>query len=318
MALILSDVVGDPLDIIASGPTVPNRTTPTEVLQIISKYSLQDQLPKSVLSYLKDPSPEYTPSQQQQKVAPVKDHSYSHVQNVIVGSNRFATAAAVGMAEQLGYNSLVWCHRIQGEARLLGEAYAKFAHILVEQQRCNAATESMKKEFALALQDEPFVALMKSVPDLGSDFTSLADQLLNAIPPLCLISAGEPTVNVRGSGKGGRNQELALSFALQIHKLQDEGSSDEDGISQSRPRTSCECLFLSIGTDGEDGPCDAAGAMVDTTTCSDASREGLDARTFLDNNDSYTFFSGVNGGRNLIRTGLTGTNVMDLQILLLK
>ena len=312
MGLVLSDVIGDSLDIIASGPTVPNRTTPADTLEIVSKYSLEDQLPQSVVSYLSEAE---EGRKFQQNVVPVEDHNYSHVQNVVIGNNQFATAAAVSTAEQLGYNSLVWSHRIQGEARLLGEAYAKLVHTLLKRQRHNSTTiftQPIKEEIALALRAEPFATLTRSVPDLCSDFTSLADQLANKAPPLCLVSAGEPIVNVRGSGTGGRNQELALSFALQMHKLQEEDA-------ESAPRgLHPKCLFLSIGTDGQDGPCDAAGAMVDAATFNEARREGLDARRFLDNNDSYTFFSRVNSGRNLIQTGLTGTNVMDLQILLLR
>ena len=312
MALVLSDVVGDQLDIIASGPTVPNRTNPADALQIISKYSLEDQLPQSVFSYLSEAG------ELHQSIVSIKDDNYSHVQNVIIGNNQFATAAAVSIAKQLGYNCLVWSHRIQGEARLLGEAYAKLAHTLLKRQRHNPTSRSaepMKEESVLDLRAEPFVTLMRSVPDLCSDITSLADQLTNTAPPLCLISAGEPIVNIRGSGTGGRNQELALSFALQIHKLQEE---DPSGLEPASRSLHPKCLFLSIGTDGQDGPCDAAGAMVDSATFNQARREGLDARQFLDSNDSYTFFSRVNGGRNLIQTGLTGTNVMDLQILLLK
>jgi glycerate-2-kinase len=112
--------------------------------------------------------------------------------------------------------------------------------------------------------------------------------------PFCLVSGGETTVTVQRTGRGGRNMELALAFALEIEGLQ--------GIT-----------LLSAGTDGTDGPTDAAGALVDGTTISRARALGLDAAAFLRNNDAYTFFKQTG---DLLVTGPTGTNVMDLQVII--
>lgn len=119
---------------------------------------------------------------------------------------------------------------------------------------------------------------------------------------LCLLSGGETTVSVLGRGRGGRNQELALAMALEI--------AGRQGIE-----------LLSAGSDGVDGPTDAAGAVVDGTTMAAAAALGLDAGTYLENNDSYSFFSELDrrgGGKSLLKTGPTGTNVMDLQVILLR
>ncbi|MGH0118385.1 UNVERIFIED_CONTAM: hypothetical protein FKN15_047790 [Acipenser sinensis] len=123
---------------------------------------------------------------------------------------------------------------------------------------------------------------------------------------LCLLSGGEPTVQLRGKGKGGRNQELALRVAVELA---------QGGSSLPAP---LGVAFLSGGTDGQDGPTDAAGAIADPLLVSEAREQGLDPAEFLDNNDSYTFFTRLSRGDRLIRTGLTGTNVMDVHLVLIQ
>ena len=298
VTLILSDVVGDPLDIIASGPTLPSHVSSAEVLHILEKFKLTGQMPSSVLTHLqaKDSRQQLSPSETKHRNIPVVNGEYLHVCNVVIGNNRVATEAAADVARSLGYNSLVWSHQIQGEARLLGEAYARITHVLLEQKSPSAFIKEQ------LIRSQPFTELFACSPHLREDFLHLSGQLDGLQVPLCLISAGEPTVTVKGTGIGGRNQELSLAFALKIHQLKDESN---------QPFHRGQSLFLSIGTDGQDGPSDTAGAAVDTNTVATAIKEGLDAAESLDNNDSYTFFSRLSGGKHLIQTGLTGTNVMD-------
>ena len=151
----------------------------------------------------------------------------------------------------------------------------------------------------------------QSVLDLLQIDKPLLNQILknrndNPGSPLCLISGGETIVKVKGKGKGGRNQELALSAALFLHSLQ-KISNDSGQIS-----------FLSAGTDGIDGPTDVAGAIIDNYTIEHAEKQGLNATQHLENNDSYNFFLRFNDGVNFVKTGHTGTNVMDIQLLLIQ
>jgi glycerate-2-kinase len=243
ISLILSDVIGDDLDVIASGPTAPDSSTYQDALAVLERYQLQEKVPVEVLAHLvtgaRGDSPE-TPKQ--------GDPIFQRVENRIIGSNRVALDAMLDAARKLGLSAEIHSSRISGEA-------GDVAQMLFR-------TAMMRKESWVG-------------------------------KTLCLLSGGETVVQVKGSGKGGRNMELALQFALDI--------AGTDGIT-----------LLSAGTDGSDGPTDAAGALVDGKTISleDKAR----ALRFLENNDSYTFFK-ENGG--LFITGPTGTNVMDLQIMLI-
>ena len=127
--------------------------------------------------------------------------------------------------------------------------------------------------------------------------------------PVCILAGGETTVQLQGTGKGGRNQELALRVGLGLHRARGVEAS---GLGR------CDVVFLSGGTDGQDGPTEAAGAFCSPELVAEALQEGLDAETFLSNNDSYTFFSQFQRGRHLLVTGLTGTNVMDIQLILIR
>ena len=291
MSLVLSDVVNDPLDIIASGPTVPNTATKRQVLKIVERYSLEHKIPSSILSHLQD---EEVATHHQ---CPISGGCYAHVQNVVIGSNRTATQAACSVAEGLGYTTHAWSHRIQGEARHLATMYVKLAQVL-------SSTDQETADQLLG--EEEVKGLLSSNPALQEDLEALLRRRKDlGPPPLCLVSAGEPTVTVHegSSGTGGRSQELALAFAMSL----------------SCERFSKSCILASVGTDGQDGPrCDAAGAMVDTETAKEAEEDGLRPESFLKNNDSHTFFSRLKSGKCLIKTGLTGTNVMDIHILLVK
>jgi glycerate 2-kinase len=244
--LILSDVVGDDLDVIASGPTVPDASSFQDCLQILDYYGLQDQLPSSVCDYLAAGAAGRIPETPKQNT-----HVWAHVNNVIVANNQSALAAARLKAEALGYRTLVLSARMQGETREVAQVHAAIAQ------------EILASGAPLA-------------------------------PPACLLSGGETTVTLRGDGWGGRNQEFALAAALAI--------DDHPHI-----------VVLSAGTDGSDGPTDAAGALVDHTTCRRARQAGLDTRHYLSNNDAYRFFESLGG---LLKTGPTNTNVMDLYIVL--
>jgi hydroxypyruvate reductase len=242
LTLILSDVIGDDLDVIGSGPTVPDRTTLADAKAVFDKYAIWEQVPPAVRDRLSTNASE-TPKP--------GDPIFAKVQNLIVGSNRLAVDAAAREARALGFRISVLSTSLAGEAREVARAHAAIA------KEIRASGRPVK-------------------------------------PPACVISGGETTVTIRGAGLGGRSQEFALAAALDIAGLED-------------------VLVLSAGTDGSDGPTDAAGAIADGSTIARAQAQGLEASRFLANNDSYHFFDRLG---DLIKTGPTGTNVADIQIIL--
>ncbi len=243
LTLVLSDVVGDRLDVIASGPTTPDSTTWTDALRVLDRFDPDRTLPPSVRQVLREGAEGRRPETPKPGVP-----GFERVENVILGSNLDALRAASEEAERLGFAARVLSDAIEGEARDVAADHARMA---------------------------------RALRDRGE-------------APACLLSGGETTVTVRGAGKGGRNMESALAFALAA-----EGLPDTVG--------------LFAGTDGTDGPTDAAGAVADGGTASRARARGLDPRAFLADNDSYTFFERAGG---LLRTGPTLTNVMDVRIVL--
>ena len=250
ISLILSDVIGDRLDVIASGPTVPDRSTFMDAVKVIEKYNLVKELPNKVLSMLLDGIAGRLPD-----TPKAGEDCFKKGSAVIVGSLRQALNAARKTANKLGFDTEMVTDKLQGEA---GEAAVYLA-----------------------------------------DLAKMVRSSRKGGKPLCLLSGGETTVNVKGNGKGGRNQELALAFALEIEGI--------DGVT-----------MLSAGTDGTDGPTDAAGAMVDGNTAIKARQFGLDPAEYLKNNDSYNFFNrldSLTGEKSHLITGPTGTNVMDMQII---
>jgi len=247
ISLLLSDVVGDRLDVIASGPTVPDESTYLDCIGIVEKYELIERLPEAVVEHFKDGI-----AGRVQETPKKGDPAFSKVQNLIVGNNRQCLLAAQDKAASLGYHTLVLSSQIEGEAR-------EVAHVLA--------------------------GIAKEIHQTG----------IPIAPPACVLAGGEPTVTIRGRGKGGRNQELALACAIDLDGW--------DGIS-----------MFSAGTDGTDGPTDAAGALADDTTCERAREMDLDPHAFLLANDSYSFFKSLG---DLIQTGPTRTNVMDIICLLI-
>ncbi len=246
VSLILSDVIGDDLDTIASGPTVPDSTLFSNCMDIIHKYDIGDHIPLNVLQHIQSGANgniEDTPKSGD----PIFDKS----NNLIIGSNIEAILAAKHAAEELGYHCIVLSSLIEGETR-----------------------------------------------DVAQVHTAIAREILKTghpiDPPACILSGGETTVTLQGGGLGGRNQEFALAAALDIIGCNN-------------------IVVLSGGTDGTDGPTDAAGAVVDSQTLKRAISAKLDPMVFLNNNDSYPFFEKLG---DLLITGPTKTNVMDLRIIL--
>ena len=238
VTLILSDVIGDDLDVIGSGPTVPDRSTFADAAAILKKYKLSKRVPREIATLISNADGE-TPKS--------RDPAFARVQNLIVGSNRLAVNAAAKQARELGYRTLILSSYIEGETREVAKVHA---------------------------------AIAKEIVASGHPVR----------PPACIISGGETTVTIRGKGLGGRNQEFALAAAIEIDGLK--------GVT-----------ILSAGTDGSDGPTDAAGAIVTGETLG----RGPDALKFLADNDSYHYFDPLG---DLIKTGPTGTNVMDIRLVL--
>jgi hydroxypyruvate reductase len=242
LALVLSDVVGNPLDVIASGPTVPDTTTFADTCGIVDRFGIWDRLPESVAGRLRDG--------RAGKIADTPkpgDPLFDRVHTVVVASNELAAEAGVHQAESEGLTALLLSTYVEGEAREVAKVVAALGREEVARNRPLAR-------------------------------------------PACLILGGETTVHVVGAGVGGRNQELALAASLKIAGLDD-------------------IVIAALATDGNDGPNDATGALVDGSTIARARALGLDPDAHLANNDAYHFFDGLG---DLLITGPTNTNVNDL------
>jgi len=245
LALLLSDVIGDDLDVIGSGPTAADRSTFVGALEILKKYRLLERVPAAVRERLEAGARGETA-----ETPKPGDRVFERVENLVIGSNRLAVDAAAQAARKLGFSTLVLSAMIEGETREVARVHA---------------------------------AIAKEILHSGRPVK----------PPACVISGGETTVTLRGGGLGGRNQEFVLAAALDLagwHPV----------------------AVLSGGTDGTDGPTDAAGALADGATVECAGRLGLEARRYLDENDSYHFFQPLG---DLLVTGPTGTNVMDVRVM---
>ena len=297
---------------VASGPTVPQRQELSAAREIVEKYSTRENclIPLSVTSYLTSRNRAGKPTGDNSHVGAVVDAC-----NLLVGCNKTCVAAAKQEAMGLGYASCSWSLQIQGEARKLGRLYALVSFYLNYKRALPEATlKLLSDELQSALE-----GLVEGHSEMRNDAVNLLRTLeLTDVThggSFCLLGAGEPTVTVKGTGKGGRNQELVLAYSIELKKLMTiYHTSDETGVNTLTPCRSV--VFASLGTDGQDGDCDAAGAMVDDFSLEGAQTQSLDPDSYLTNNDSYTFFSRLNSGQHLIATGLTGTNVMDLHLLL--
>ena len=283
MALILSDIIDSPLELIASGPTIPVDliNVQRDVLSIIDKYLLRTYLPCAILTSLEASLPQRPP------IVPMD------IQNILIGDNTVAALAAKQHAESIGYNTLLLSTSIAGESRMVGGMFAQLAVELV--------LKVLKAGDPKA--DVP-VQSLQLLEDARRYNSELDIFLTSCVLPVCIIGAGETTVTLKGSGKGGRNQELVLGFALELQKLVPYQSQFMKGAIEN-------VVFCSLGTDGQDGPTNAAGALVVGTDVMKWDRSEI--QRALENNDSYNFLEGHK--ECLIKTGLTGTNVMDIQIL---
>jgi glycerate-2-kinase len=246
ITLILSDVVGDRLDVIASGPTVPDATTFEDAWRVIEALRLEHRIPPQVVVHLEEGRRGKIPETLKEE-----EFDSRKVQTVIIGSNFKSLVSAEKKANHLGYNTLLLSSQMKGEARQVAKVMASIAF---DMERFNIPVKK----------------------------------------PACLIFGGETTVTVTGNGKGGRNSETALAFSMEI--------------------MGHDIVGLFCGTDGIDGPTDAAGAICDGKTRERAREINLSARERLAQNDSYTFFEKLG---DLIKTGATGTNVMDIGLVIL-
>jgi hydroxypyruvate reductase/glycerate 2-kinase len=245
-SLIISDVIGDPLDVIASGPTAADSSTFADALAVMDKFQLRSRVPVAVMDHLQRGAAGEIP--ETLKTLP------ANVRNAIIGNNAKALAAAHTAAEELGYTVINLGSNIAGET----------AHVAA------------------------------SMADLVAKTASAA-----GLSPVCILSGGETTVTLgTAHGLGGRNQEFVLAAALKLGRAALK-----------------HAVVLSGGTDGEDGPTDAAGAVADDATLDKAARLGLDPREYLQRHDAYHFFEPTG---DLLKTGLTQTNVMDVRVILIR
>jgi hydroxypyruvate reductase len=243
LTLVLSDVVGDDLSVIGSGPTWPDASAFADARAVLRKYGIEAKAPAAVVEHLR---------QARQETPKPGDPAFARTETVIVGSNALAVQAAAREAKARGYRPLILSTTIEGETREIARMHAEIAR-------------------EVRIHGRPVKA------------------------PACLISGGETTVTLRGAGQGGRNQEFAAAAAQAI-----------DGLAG--------VCVLSAGTDGTDGPTDAAGAVVTGGTAARARAQGLSLRHALEENDAYPFFDALG---DLVRTGPTGTNVMDVRLMLI-
>ncbi|MCK4828414.1 glycerate kinase, partial [bacterium] len=252
VSLVISDVIHNDLESIASGPVYWDSSTYYDTFQVLKKYEMWDKVPVSVQEVIKK-GMEYKVEETVKKEDPV----FKRVHNFIIGDNLKALRAAKNEAEKLGFKALILTSSDQGEAKDAAKNYVSLFENLVQ----------AKKE------DSRY---------------------------LCLLTGGELTVTVEGDGLGGRNQEFVLAVFAEI---------------ENRLEGVVDWLVLSLGSDGIDGPTDAAGALVRPSTFKKARDLNLNPREYLDNNDSYNFFKQIG---DLIVTGPTRTNVMDLRLFLVK
>jgi hydroxypyruvate reductase len=243
ISLILSDVIGNPLEAIASGPTAPDPTTKEEALNILEKYLKLTTETWNHGDSLNAVSQCLRGSERLETLKP-EDPIFDRVQNIVIGDNKLAALAALEQAEQEGFYAEILTNELQGEARVAG------------------------RELAHRLRIEASIRTR----------------------PFCLLVGGETTVTITGEGKGGRNQELALAAVEELRDLEN-------------------VILIALATDGDDGPTDAAGAVVTGESARRADLLGLDAASYLSQNDSYPYFQALG---DLLKTGPTGTNVNDL------
>ncbi len=246
-ALLLSDVIGDPLDVIGSGPTAPDDSTFAEALAVLDRFGLRGRAPSAVVERLERGARGEIP-----ETPKGGDPLFARVRNTVIGNNALVVDAAALRARELGFAPHVLTRAFEGEAREAARGFVELARAIREGRGPIA-------------------------------------------PPACVIAGGETTVTVRGRGRGGRCQEFALAAALAM-----------DGMKNA--------VLLAVGTDGSDGPTDAAGAIVDGESAARGRAKGMNLKARLEDNDANPVFAGLG---DLVVTGPTNTNLLDLYLLLL-
>ena len=298
ISLILSDVINSPIDLIASGPTVQDPSSPQQCLDLFQKLQIITKVPQSVIELLKHKvNSSYMTRQADQNV--------NNAQNVIVGSNKIAMNAAFNYAKELGYNPHILTLSLEGTSLKAGTLFANLAHFICEIMQ-NRSNRGHNRNQLTNLE----ISLIQEGIDKSTirEITQLAADAANE-KPVCILAGGETVVDVRGQGRGGRNQEIALAAGLCLDVIAKNNKSMSDKF----------CVqLLSGGTDGQDGPTDATGAFADVGLIARAQRQSLDAAQFLLDNNSYVFYDKLESGKDHFKIGMTGTNVMDVQVLLIK
>ncbi|KDR23492.1 glycerate kinase [Zootermopsis nevadensis] len=300
VALILSDIVGDPIDLIASGPTVVNSDAPDTALNIIRKYSLLDRVPVSIQMCL---STINTNICQNETLS--DSRTFSHVQNLLIGSNLTAITAAAEAASNMNYNTIILSSGIEGLVTDVGRMYATLATVI-----CKALWNTSTPKAVCEEVHEVFHCMKQlyAICDNAEEKVLHAMKQMKNKKGICLIAGGETTVIVKGNGLGGRNQELAMVFARNMN----ENSKSFPYLDQFH------AVLLSADTDGIDGPTNAAGAFGYKHQFHAAIEQDLKSDEYENNNDSYNYYLKLNGGEDLINVGHTGTNVMDMHILVIE
>jgi hydroxypyruvate reductase len=285
VTLAVSDVIGDPPESISSGPTAPDPSTFADAWRVIEKYSLQDKLPQAVIKHLREgaegkipdtPKKDDFVQEEEVRHSCLTEDSNSDRQECLSSTYKVKRNDRQECLSSTNKLKLRASYHIIGSNRIMLEAARQ------EAEKLGYQTEVLTDRLSGEAREQ------------GRQLARLIKEKQVSGKPVCLLAGGEPTVTIRGEGKGGRNQELALAAAIEL-----AGSHD--------------CLLLSAGSDGTDGPTDAAGALADGTTIHRAEALSLNAQDYLDRNDSYPFFQALG---DLVITGPTRTNVMDIIIML--
>lgn len=286
LALVLSDVVDDPLDVIASGPTVPDKVPKSLAIDILKKYDLIKAIPSHMVEVLIKEEDE-----DQQKY-------FRNAVTHVIGNNKTALKAGLEFTAKDGYVSKVMSCSLVGDVGQAAEGVAKMAGLV-----CQALGKTINcKVFSSELE--------KISQHLCMDKTAIDGLAKEIFQPtsknkVCILIGGETTVKVKGKGIGGRNQEMALRFSIALDEL----------AKSLHVIDLFNVVLLCGGTDGIDGPTDAAGAIAYNGQCQHATAQHLNPHSFVKDNNSYRYYSVLNGGEDLLINGMTGTNVMDINIL---
>lgn len=287
ITFIISDIIDDPLDLISSGPTVlskPHYQTPLEILR---KFNLLDTIPASIKNACTTSS------------EAINNVDQPNVSHFLVGNNKIAINAVIENLTSNELSSVILSNKIEGNVKDLAESYVQLAKITIERINKTLSFKEFSNE----------ISFLKDKLKIKKNFLENLESILSDESnkrPICIVSGGEPTVNITGNGLGGRNQELVLRVCNNLNNFPNLKS----------------IWFLAAGTDGIDGPTDAAGAIcnphiINENYIKSANNNNIELDKIAENNDSYNFFAKFMNGRYHILTGHTGTNVMDIQIMLI-